>query len=79
MEHIYSTFISTVGGIVSRGLQVDLTFTEAQAVLPEGRISRQDCCSDERMKPFREVIEVVYSQNQKIGIQIAHAEENHRQ
>ena len=77
MEHTQPYFISTVGSIASRGL--DLTFTEAQAVPPEGRISWQDCWSDERMKRFRKVIELVHSQNQKIGIQLAHAEEKHRQ
>ena len=77
MKHTQPYFVSTVGRIASHGL--DLTFTKAQAVLPEGRISRQDCWSDERMKAFGKVIEFVHSQNQKIGIQLAHAEEKHRQ
>ena len=65
--------INLVGGIASRG--PGLTFVEATAVLPEGRISPQDCgiWSDAHIKPFAELIDFVHSQNQKIAIQLAHA------
>ena len=62
-----------VGGIASRG--PGLTFVEATAVLPEGRISPQDVgiWSDAHIKPLAEIVEFVHSQNQKIAIQLAHA------
>ena len=62
-----------VGGIASRG--PGLTFVEATAVLPEGRISPQDSgiWSDAHIKPLAEIVEFVHSQNQKIAIQLAHA------
>ncbi|KAF8814992.1 FMN-linked oxidoreductase [Phlegmacium glaucopus] len=62
-----------LGGIASRG--PGLTFVEATAVLPEGRISPQDSgiWSDAHIKPLADVVEFVHSQNQKIAIQLAHA------
>ena len=62
-----------MGGIASHG--AGLTFVEATAVLPEGRISPQDTgiWSDAHIKPFAELVEFVHSQNQKIGIQLGHA------
>ena len=61
MEHTQPYFVSTVGRIASRGL--DLTFTEAQAVLPGGRILPQDVelWSDEQIEPFRRVTGFVHS------------------
>ena len=52
-----------------------MTFVEATAILPEGRISPQDTgiWSDAHIKPFAEIVEFVHSQNQKIAIQLAHA------
>jgi len=52
-----------------------LTFAEATAVVPEGRITPQDVglWSDAQIEPLRKVIEFVHSQNQKIGIQLSHA------
>lgn len=66
-------FHNLVGGIASRG--PGLTFVEATAVLPEGRISPQDSgiWSDAHIKPLSEIVEFVHSQNQKIAIQLAHA------
>lgn len=48
---------------------------EATAVLPEGRISPQDSglWKDSQIEPLRRIVEFVHSQNQKIGIQLAHA------
>ena len=62
-----------VGGIASRG--PGLTFVEATAVLPEGRITPQDSgiWSDAHIKPLADIVEFVHSQNQKIAIQLAHA------
>ncbi|OBZ67649.1 putative NADPH dehydrogenase C23G7.10c [Grifola frondosa] len=62
-----------VGGIFTRG--PGLTFVEATAVLPQGRTSPQDLgiWSDEHVEPLRKLVEFAHSQNQKIGIQLAHA------
>jgi len=52
-----------------------LTFIEATAILPEGRITPEDTgiWSDEHIEPLARIIEFAHSQGQKIGIQIAHA------
>ncbi|KAH6622455.1 hypothetical protein C7974DRAFT_398323 [Boeremia exigua] len=62
-----------LGGIIQRG--AGLTFVEATAVQPEGRITPEDCglWKDSQMEPLRKVVEFAHSQNQKIGIQLAHA------
>lgn len=48
---------------------------EATAVQPEGRITPQDhgLWKDSQIEPLRRVVEFVHSQNQIIGIQLAHA------
>ena len=70
---ICSIFVFPVGGIVSRG--PGLTFFEATAVSPEGRITPEDLgiWSDEHIPAFKEIATFAHSQNQKIGIQLAHA------
>jgi 2,4-dienoyl-CoA reductase-like NADH-dependent reductase (Old Yellow Enzyme family) len=62
-----------LGGIISRG--PGLSFVEATAVLPEGRITPEDMglWSDEHMAALAKIVEFAHSQNQKIGIQLAHA------
>ncbi|OBZ65598.1 putative NADPH dehydrogenase C23G7.10c [Grifola frondosa] len=62
-----------VGGIISRG--PGLSIVEATAVLPQGRITPEDAgiWSDEHIEPWSKIVEFAHSQNQKIGIQIAHA------
>ena len=52
-----------------------LTFIEATAVSPEGRITKHDCglWSDEQVGPLRALVEFAHSQGQKIGIQLAHS------
>ncbi|KAI0064221.1 FMN-linked oxidoreductase [Artomyces pyxidatus] len=62
-----------LGGIISRG--PGLTFFEAHAVTPEGRITPEDAglWSDEQEGPLREIVEFAHSQGQKVGIQLAHA------
>lgn len=62
-----------LGGIISRG--PGLAFVEATAVLPEGRISPEDCglWQDSQIEPLRRICEFAHSQGQKIGIQLAHA------
>lgn len=65
--------VAHLGGIAQRG--PGLLMTEATAVLPEGRITPQDTglWSDDQIPSFKRVIEFVHSQNQVVGVQIAHA------
>ncbi|PCH34982.1 FMN-linked oxidoreductase [Wolfiporia cocos MD-104 SS10] len=62
-----------LGGIFTRG--PGLTVVEATAVVPEGRITPQDCgiWSDEHIEPWKQIVDFAHSQNQKIAIQLAHA------
>lgn len=62
-----------VGGIISRG--PGLAFVEATAVVPEGRITPEDTgiWSDAHIEPWRNIVQFAHSQNQKIGIQLAHS------
>ncbi|KAL0564099.1 NADH-dependent flavin oxidoreductase, partial [Marasmius crinis-equi] len=64
---------SPVGGIIKRG--PGLSYTEASAVEPGGRVSPEDTgiWSDEHIAPWKEIVTFAHSQNQKIGIQLAHA------
>ncbi|KAK0199672.1 hypothetical protein DFS33DRAFT_1387981 [Desarmillaria ectypa] len=62
-----------LGGIFTRG--PGLTFVEATAVSPEGRISPNDLgiWSDDHIAPLAAIVEYAHSQNQKVAIQIGHA------
>ncbi|KDR80227.1 hypothetical protein GALMADRAFT_61931 [Galerina marginata CBS 339.88] len=62
-----------IGGIFTRG--PGLSFTEATAVLPEGRTTPEDTgiWSDDHVKAFSQIVDFAHSQGQKIGIQLAHA------
>lgn len=62
-----------LGGIAQRG--PGLLMVEATAVQPEGRITPQDhgLWKDSQIEPLRRVVEFVHSQNQIIGLQVAHA------
>ncbi|ESK85576.1 nadph dehydrogenase [Moniliophthora roreri MCA 2997] len=62
-----------IGGIVQRG--PGLTFVEATAVESRGRITPEDTgiWSDEHIQGWRDITTYAHSQNQKIGIQLAHA------
>ncbi|KAF8962602.1 hypothetical protein BDZ97DRAFT_1105695 [Flammula alnicola] len=65
--------LAHLGGILTRG--PGLTFVEATAVLPEGRIT-PECSgiwSDAHIKPLSQIVEFAHSQGQKIAIQLAHA------
>lgn len=65
--------IHAVGGIFTRG--PGLSIVEATAVLPEGRITPEDSglWKDSQIEPLRQIVEFAHSQNQKVGIQLAHA------
>ena len=62
-----------LGGIAMRG--PGFMFIEATAVQPRGRISPEDLglWKDSQIAPLARVVEFAHSQNQLIGIQIAHA------
>ncbi|KAL4248550.1 NADPH dehydrogenase YqjM-like protein [Abortiporus biennis] len=62
-----------LGGIVSRG--PGLSFVEAAAVSPEGRITPEDIgiWSDDHVAGLRQIVDFAHSQNQKIAIQLGHA------
>ncbi|RYP92706.1 hypothetical protein DL770_001219 [Monosporascus sp. CRB-9-2] len=65
--------LTHLGGIIQRG--PSLALVEATAVQPEGRITPQDLglWEDGQIEPLRRIVEFAHSQNQKIGIQLAHA------
>lgn len=65
--------LTHLGGIIQRG--PGLALVEATAVQPEGRITPQDLglWEDGQIEPLRRIVEFAHSQNQKIGIQLAHA------
>ncbi|KAJ6489559.1 FMN-linked oxidoreductase [Mycena vitilis] len=71
--HLTPWHTAHLGGIASRG--PGLTFVEATAVLPEGRITPEDSgiWNDSHIEPLRQVVDFVHSQGQKIAIQLAHA------
>ncbi|ORY70940.1 uncharacterized protein BCR38DRAFT_415531 [Pseudomassariella vexata] len=65
--------LTHIGGIVQRG--PGLTIMEATAVQPEGRITPHDLglWEDGQIAPLKRITEFAHGQNQKIGIQLAHA------
>ncbi|OJJ99661.1 hypothetical protein ASPACDRAFT_28806 [Aspergillus aculeatus ATCC 16872] len=71
--HMTPYHIAHLGSIAQRG--PGLMMIEATAVQPEGRITPQDVglWKDSQIEPMRQVVEFVHSQNQKIGVQLAHA------
>ncbi|KAH8424483.1 NADH:flavin oxidoreductase/NADH oxidase [Aspergillus melleus] len=62
-----------LGGIISRG--PGLSFVEATSVVPEGRITPEDCglWKESQIAPLRRIVDFAHSQGQMIGIQLAHA------
>ncbi|GKZ21751.1 hypothetical protein AbraIFM66951_008786 [Aspergillus brasiliensis] len=71
--HMTPYHIAHLGGIAQRG--PGLMMIEATAVQAEGRITPQDVglWKDSQIGPMRQVVEFAHSQNQKIGVQLAHA------
>lgn len=65
--------LTHLGGIAQRG--PGLTFVEATAVLPEGRITPEDMglWEDGQIEPLKRIVDFAHSQSQKIAIQLAHA------
>ncbi|KAL9069644.1 MAG: hypothetical protein Q9157_006098 [Trypethelium eluteriae] len=62
-----------LGGIVQRG--PGITFIEATAITPEGRITPEDSglWKDSQVAPLKQIVEFTHIQGQKIGIQLGHA------
>lgn len=71
--HFTSWHMAHLGGIISRG--PGLSFIEATAVTPSGRITPQDSgiWLDSQAEALKEIVTFAHSQNQLIGIQLAHA------
>ncbi|KAI8627954.1 hypothetical protein F5Y19DRAFT_440524 [Xylariaceae sp. FL1651] len=65
--------LTHLGGIIQRG--PGLSIVEATGVQPHGRITPQDLglWEDGQIEPLRRITTFAHSQNQKIGIQLAHA------
>jgi len=71
--HLTAWHQAHLGGIFTRG--PGLSIVEATAVVPEGRITPEDSglYLDSQIAPLQKIVEFAHSQNQKIGIQLAHA------
>ncbi|KAI9371621.1 hypothetical protein BJX61DRAFT_534643 [Aspergillus egyptiacus] len=71
--HMTDWHMAHLGGIAQRG--PGFLMIEATAVEPEGRITPQDLglWKDSQIEPMKRVIEFIHSQNQIVGVQIAHA------
>jgi 2,4-dienoyl-CoA reductase-like NADH-dependent reductase (Old Yellow Enzyme family) len=71
--HMTDWHLAHLGGIAQRG--PSFIMVEATGVAAEGRISPLDVglWKDSQIEPLRRVAEFVHSQNQIIGIQLAHA------
>lgn len=71
--HQTAWHMAHLGGIISRG--TGLAMIEATAVLPEGRITPEDCglWNDSQMESLKPIVDFAHSQGQKIGIQLGHA------
>ncbi|KAJ5129529.1 uncharacterized protein N7515_005568 [Penicillium bovifimosum] len=71
--HMTDWHVAHLGGIAQRG--PGLLIAEATAVQTNGRITPEDAglWKDSQIEPFRRVVEFVHSQNQIIGVQLAHA------
>ncbi|KAL4960340.1 NADH:flavin oxidoreductase/NADH oxidase [Aspergillus stella-maris] len=71
--HLNDWHFAHLGGIISRG--PGLSFVEATAVVPNGRITPEDSglWKDSQIDPLKRIVEFVHGQGQRIGIQLAHA------
>ncbi|KAK3293138.1 uncharacterized protein B0H64DRAFT_444427 [Chaetomium fimeti] len=71
--HMTDYHLVHLGSIAQRG--PGMIMIEAAAVQPEGRITPQDLglWKDSQIAPMKRVVDFVHSQNQIIGIQLAHA------
>ncbi|KAM7219171.1 putative nadph dehydrogenase [Rhypophila decipiens] len=71
--HLTDWHLVHLGSFAQRGAA--LTIVEATAVLANGRISPEDSglWQDSQIAPLKRIVQYIHSQNQKVGIQLAHA------
>ncbi|KAJ4469859.1 NADH:flavin oxidoreductase/NADH oxidase [Lentinula aciculospora] len=71
--HVTPWHLAHLGGIISRG--PGLSFVEATAVTPTGRITSEDVgiWNDSHIAGLKQIVDFAHSQGQNIGIQLAHA------
>ncbi|KAH7928559.1 FMN-linked oxidoreductase [Leucogyrophana mollusca] len=71
--HLTGWHQAFLGGVFIQG--PGLSIIEGTAVLPEARITPEDSglWQDSQIEPLRKIVEFAHSQNQKVGIQLAHA------
>lgn len=71
--HLTDFHLIHLSALAFRG--ASLTIIEASSVLPNGRISPEDSglWADSQIAPIKRIADFVHSQNQKLGIQLAHA------
>ncbi|KAH8676571.1 NADH-dependent flavin oxidoreductase-like protein [Tricladium varicosporioides] len=71
--HLTDFHLVHLGAFAYRG--ASLTIIEATSILPNGRITPEDSglWQNSQIAPIRRVADFLHSQNQKIGIQLAHA------
>ncbi|KAE8452721.1 hypothetical protein EG329_013980 [Mollisiaceae sp. DMI_Dod_QoI] len=71
--HLTDFHLVHLGAFAYRG--ASLTIIEATSILPNGRISPEDAglWTDSQIAPIKRVADFLHSQNQHLGIQLAHA------
>ena len=71
--HLTDWHLTHLGGIIERG--PGLTFVEATAVTPNGRITPEDSglWKDSQIAPLKKLTDFAHSQGQKIALQLCHA------
>ncbi|EPE26299.1 FMN-linked oxidoreductase [Glarea lozoyensis ATCC 20868] len=71
--HLTDFHLVHLGAYAYRG--ASLTIVEATSVTPNGRISPEDSglWEDSQIAPLKRIADFLHSQNQKLGIQLAHA------
>ncbi|OTA89712.1 hypothetical protein M434DRAFT_398428 [Hypoxylon sp. CO27-5] len=71
--HVTDWHFAHLAQFILRGTA--LTFIEATAVTPNGRITPEDVglWKDSQIAPLKRIVEFAHSQGQKVGIQLAHA------
>ncbi|KAL8387825.1 hypothetical protein RB595_009648 [Gaeumannomyces hyphopodioides] len=71
--HLTDYHLVHLGSFAMRGAA--LTIVEATSVTPNGRISPEDSglWQDSQIAPLKRIVDFIHSQDQKVGIQLAHA------
>lgn len=71
--HLTDWALTHLGGILERG--PGLTFVEATAVTPNGRITSEDSglWKDSQIAPLKKIVDFARGQGQNIALQLCHA------